>query len=66
MNIYQLRALIAQLKKEDDSSNNELIAFYKRKEKEMLVLIQDKINVGLKGGWNEKLSYRNIRHGLSL
>jgi hypothetical protein len=50
MNIYQLRALIAQLKKEDDSSNNELIAFYKRKEKEMLVLIQDKINVGLKGG----------------
>ena len=49
MNIYQLRALIAQLKKEEDSSNNELIAFYKRKEKEMFILIQDKINMGLIG-----------------
>jgi hypothetical protein len=49
MNIYQLRALLAQLKKENNSSNNDLIAFYERKETELILCIQDKINIGLRG-----------------
>lgn len=49
MNIYQLRAILAQLKKENNSSNNELIAFYERKEIELIHSIQDKINIGLRG-----------------
>jgi len=49
MNIYQLRALLAQLKKENDSSSNDLIAFYERKEIELILCIQDKINIGSRG-----------------
>ena len=49
MNIYELRSLIKSLQDEVTSyDNSELISFYKRKEEEMLILIQDKINLGLR------------------
>lgn len=45
MNIYELRELINSLNPETDL---DLIVFYKKKEKELLEKISNKINVALK------------------
>ena len=48
MNLYELNALIAQLIAECDPSNDDLLAFYFRKRREMVAEIARKVQIGLR------------------
>lgn len=43
MNIYELNNLITQLENENNPSNEELICFYKKKQKELIKKINQKL-----------------------